>query len=50
MTATAGRSPDRASGHRPVRGRAKPPAAPLPQRDGIDPVRLRLPTGVGRAS
>ncbi|MEV1041857.1 pseudouridine synthase [Streptomyces sp. NPDC050204] len=26
-----------------MRGRAKPPAAPLPQRDGIDPVRLRLP-------
>ncbi|MFI5770690.1 pseudouridine synthase [Streptomyces sp. NPDC051658] len=26
-----------------MRGRAKPPSAPLPQRDGIDPVRLRLP-------
>ncbi|MFB7916324.1 pseudouridine synthase [Streptomyces sp. NPDC056061] len=26
-----------------MRGRAKPPAAPLPQREGIDPVRLRLP-------
>lgn len=26
-----------------MRGRAKPPAAPLPQRDGIDPVRVRLP-------
>ncbi|WP_328889861.1 pseudouridine synthase [Streptomyces sp. NBC_00316] len=26
-----------------MRGRAKPPPAPLPQRDGIDPVRLRLP-------
>jgi tRNA pseudouridine32 synthase/23S rRNA pseudouridine746 synthase len=26
-----------------VRGRAKPPSAPLPQQDGIDPVRLRLP-------
>ncbi|GAA2413257.1 RluA family pseudouridine synthase [Streptomyces pulveraceus] len=26
-----------------MRGRAKPPPAPLPQRDGIDPVRVRLP-------
>ncbi|MES9510662.1 pseudouridine synthase [Streptomyces sp. NPDC000609] len=26
-----------------MRGRAKPPSAPLPQRDGIDPVRVRLP-------
>ncbi|MFD9538715.1 RluA family pseudouridine synthase [Streptomyces sp. NPDC060022] len=26
-----------------MRGRAKPPAAPLPQRGGIDPVRVRLP-------
>ncbi|MFF2008746.1 RluA family pseudouridine synthase [Streptomyces sp. NPDC058195] len=26
-----------------MRGRGRPPAAPLPQRDGIDPVRLRLP-------
>ncbi|MFF9349710.1 pseudouridine synthase [Streptomyces sp. NPDC014734] len=26
-----------------MRGRARPPAAPLPQRYGIDPVRLRLP-------
>ncbi|MFD3654711.1 RluA family pseudouridine synthase [Streptomyces sp. NPDC058620] len=26
-----------------MRGRAKPPAAPLPQRDGVDPVRIRLP-------
>ncbi|MFE7041522.1 pseudouridine synthase [Streptomyces atratus] len=26
-----------------MRGRAKPPSAPLPQRDGIDPVRLQLP-------
>ncbi|GGV81993.1 pseudouridylate synthase [Streptomyces gelaticus] len=26
-----------------MRGRAKPPSAPLPQQDGIDPVRLRLP-------
>ncbi|WP_203185248.1 RluA family pseudouridine synthase [Streptomyces pratensis] len=26
-----------------MRGRAKPPAAPLPQRAGIDPVRVRFP-------
>ncbi|MEV5605623.1 pseudouridine synthase [Streptomyces sp. NPDC052299] len=26
-----------------MRGRAKPPASPLPQRDGVDPVRVRLP-------
>ncbi|MFF8512208.1 pseudouridine synthase [Streptomyces sp. NPDC015492] len=26
-----------------MRGRAKAPVAPLPQRDGVDPVRLRLP-------
>ncbi|MEU9063038.1 RluA family pseudouridine synthase [Streptomyces sp. NPDC048430] len=26
-----------------MRGRGKPPAAPLPQRDGIDPVRVRMP-------
>lgn len=26
-----------------MRGRAKPPPSPLPQRDGIDPVRVRLP-------
>ncbi|WP_327436217.1 pseudouridine synthase [Streptomyces sp. NBC_01201] len=26
-----------------MRGRAKPPAAPLPQRAGVDPVRVRLP-------
>ncbi|MGW2848409.1 RluA family pseudouridine synthase [Streptomyces sp. NPDC001274] len=26
-----------------MRGRGRPPAAPLPQRAGIDPVRLRLP-------
>ncbi|SCD77030.1 tRNA pseudouridine32 synthase / 23S rRNA pseudouridine746 synthase [Streptomyces sp. BpilaLS-43] len=26
-----------------MRGRAKPPAAPLPQRSGVDPVRVRLP-------
>ncbi|MGW0958064.1 RluA family pseudouridine synthase [Streptomyces gelaticus] len=26
-----------------MRGRAKPPSAPLPQQGGIDPVRLRLP-------
>ncbi|MFJ4843665.1 pseudouridine synthase [Streptomyces sp. NPDC088746] len=26
-----------------MRGRGKPPAAPLPQRAGIDPVRVRLP-------
>ncbi|MFB8117549.1 pseudouridine synthase [Streptomyces sp. NPDC055962] len=26
-----------------MRGRARPPAAPLPQRAGIDPVRVRLP-------
>ncbi|MGY5030085.1 pseudouridine synthase [Streptomyces sp. 900116325] len=26
-----------------MRGRAKPPQAPMPQRDGIDPVRVRLP-------
>ncbi|QNE78287.1 pseudouridylate synthase [Streptomyces finlayi] len=26
-----------------MRGRAKPPPAPLAQRDGIDPVRIRLP-------
>ncbi|MGZ2355590.1 pseudouridine synthase [Streptomyces sp. 372A] len=27
-----------------MRGRAKPPPSPLPQRDGVDPVRVRLPT------
>ncbi|MEU1217304.1 pseudouridine synthase [Streptomyces sp. NPDC005791] len=32
-----------------MRGRAKPPAAPLPQRDGIDPVRVRLPEDPGGA-
>lgn len=32
-----------------MRGRAKPPAAPLPQRDGIDPVRVRLPDDPGGA-
>lgn len=26
-----------------MRGRAKPPPSPLPQRDGVDPVRVRLP-------
>ncbi|MFE5242954.1 MULTISPECIES: pseudouridine synthase [unclassified Streptomyces] len=26
-----------------MRGRARPPAAPLPQRAGVDPVRVRLP-------
>ncbi|MER5555594.1 pseudouridine synthase [Streptomyces sp. NPDC002793] len=26
-----------------MRRRARPPAAPLPQRDGVDPVRVRLP-------
>ncbi|MEU5715167.1 RluA family pseudouridine synthase [Streptomyces sp. NPDC020403] len=26
-----------------MRGRARPPAAPLPPRDGVDPVRVRLP-------
>lgn len=26
-----------------MRGRGKPPASPLPQRDGVDPVRVRLP-------
>ncbi|MDF6041491.1 pseudouridine synthase [Streptomyces sp. JH14] len=30
-----------------MRGRAKPPPAPLPQRDGIDPVRVRLPEDPG---
>ncbi|MFE7793227.1 pseudouridine synthase [Streptomyces sp. NPDC057460] len=30
-----------------MRGRAKPPSAPLPQRDGIDPVRVRLPEDPG---
>ncbi|GAA2980780.1 RluA family pseudouridine synthase [Streptomyces fulvorobeus] len=35
-----------------MRGRGKPPAAPLPQRDGIDPVRIRLPDdpGAGRGT
>lgn len=35
-----------------MRGRAKPPAAPLPQRNGIDPVRIRLPEapGAGRGT
>ncbi|MFB6817670.1 RluA family pseudouridine synthase [Streptomyces sp. NPDC056347] len=32
-----------------MRGRGRPPAAPLPQRDGIDPVRLRLPEDPDRA-
>ncbi|MFF9686775.1 pseudouridine synthase [Streptomyces sp. NPDC014623] len=32
-----------------MRGRAKPPAAPLPQRDGVDPVRVRLPEDPGGA-
>ncbi|MDJ1642090.1 RluA family pseudouridine synthase [Streptomyces pakalii] len=31
-----------------MRGRRKPPAAPLPQRDGIDAVRVRLPEDPGR--
>lgn len=31
-----------------MRGRRKPPAAPLPQRDGIDAVRVRLPEDSGR--
>ncbi|MFD4027063.1 RluA family pseudouridine synthase [Streptomyces sp. NPDC058576] len=31
-----------------MRGRRKPPAAPLPQRDGIDAVRVRLPEDAGR--
>ncbi|MET7754780.1 pseudouridine synthase [Streptomyces sp. NPDC005389] len=30
-----------------MRRRAKAPAAPLPQRDGVDPVRLRLPEDPG---
>ncbi|MFF3054733.1 pseudouridine synthase [Streptomyces sp. NPDC057909] len=30
-----------------MRGRTKPPSAPLPQRDGIDPVRVRLPEDPG---
>ncbi|MFD4230591.1 RluA family pseudouridine synthase [Streptomyces sp. NPDC058545] len=30
-----------------MRGRAKPPSAPLPQRDGVDPVRVRLPEDPG---
>ncbi|MFD7946127.1 pseudouridine synthase [Streptomyces sp. NPDC059744] len=30
-----------------MRGRAKPPPAPLPQRNGIDPVRVRLPEDPG---
>lgn len=30
-----------------MRGRAKPPPTPLPQRDGIDPVRVRLPEDPG---
>lgn len=32
-----------------MRGRAKPPAAPLPQRYGVDPVRVRLPEDPGGA-
>ncbi|MFC8592667.1 pseudouridine synthase [Streptomyces atroolivaceus] len=32
-----------------MRGRAKPPAAPLPQRSGVDPVRVRLPPDPGGA-
>ncbi|MDO0928514.1 pseudouridine synthase [Streptomyces sp. TG1A-8] len=28
-----------------MRRRTPPPAAPLPQRDGVDPVRVRLPSG-----
>ncbi|MFD9498567.1 RluA family pseudouridine synthase [Streptomyces sp. NPDC060035] len=32
-----------------MRGRGKPPAAPLPQRDGVDPVRVRLPEDPGGA-
>ncbi|MFE6698243.1 RluA family pseudouridine synthase [Streptomyces sp. NPDC057718] len=31
-----------------MRGRRKPPASPLPQRDGIDAVRVRLPEDPGR--
>ncbi|MGW1816491.1 pseudouridine synthase [Streptomyces sp. NPDC002125] len=32
-----------------MRGRARPPAAPLPQRAGVDPVRVRLPADPGGA-
>uniref|UniRef100_A0AAU3H0I6 RNA pseudouridylate synthase n=1 Tax=Streptomyces sp. NBC_01401 TaxID=2903854 RepID=A0AAU3H0I6_9ACTN len=32
-----------------MRGRAKPPAAPLPQRAGVDPVRVRLPADPAEA-
>lgn len=32
-----------------MRGRRKPPASPLPQRDGIDAVRVRLPEDPGGA-
>ncbi|MEU4264863.1 pseudouridine synthase [Streptomyces argenteolus] len=30
-----------------MRGRGKPPAAPLPQHEGVDPVRVRLPEDPG---
>ncbi|MEH0558878.1 pseudouridine synthase [Streptomyces silvae] len=32
-----------------MRGRAKPPAAPLPQRAGVDPVRVRFPADLAGA-